>query len=201
MGREPRSFEPNGVCHFTARGSDRRPLFHDDRDRRTLLIQLGGVVEDYDWSVLAWCLMTNHYHLLMSAPAGKAVSNGMRALNGGYARMYNRRYGRDAHVFRNRFSATPVETDEHLVAAARYVVLNPVRAGMCGLPEEWPWSSYRATVGLAPVPAYFDVDRLLGLLDHDRETAVERYRSLVRNAFVTVSDTVTERSHLARVAS
>jgi REP element-mobilizing transposase RayT len=201
MGREPRSFEPDGVCHFTARGSDRRPLFHDDRDRRTILTLLGTVVEDFDWSVLAWCLMTNHYHLLMSAPDGKGVSAGMRALNGGYARMYNRRYGGDAHVFRNRFGAKPVESDEHLVAAARYVVVNPVRAGLCAHPEQWAWSSYRATAGLAPVPPYFAIDRLLGLLDHDRETAVVRYRAFVCDALVTVSDTVNNPSHLARVAS
>ena len=83
MGRDLRSFDPDGVCHFTARGSDRRPLFHDDRDRRTMLTILGGVVTEYDWSVLAWCLMANHYHLLMSAPSGDAVSAGMRMLNGG----------------------------------------------------------------------------------------------------------------------
>ena len=106
--------------------------------------------------------------------------------------MYNRRYGGDAHVFRNRFGAKPVETDEHLAAAARYVVLNPVRARVCRHPGQWPWSSYRATAGLAPVPPYFDLDRLLGLLDHDREAAVARYRRLICDALVTVSDTVTK---------
>jgi hypothetical protein len=111
----------------------------------------------------------------------------MRDLNGGYARAYNKRYGGDAHVFRNRFGARLVERDEHLLAAARYIVLNPVRAGICAAPEDWPWSSYRATAGLAPRPPYLSLDLLFELLDPQPDLACVRYRE-----FVGVSDTVTK---------
>ncbi len=117
-----------------------------------LFLQLvEGEVVKRRWRCHAYCLMTNHYHLLLQAPGGD-LSAGMKTIGVGYAVMFNKVYGRFGHVFQGRFKASQVETDEHALELARYIALNPVRAGIVERPEHWPWSSYSATVaGRLPV--------------------------------------------------
>jgi REP element-mobilizing transposase RayT len=132
----------------------------------------------YRWLVYSWCLMTTHYHIVLHAPEG-GLSEGMRDLNGGYARWSNRYRGRVDHAFGRRFGSTLIETDEHLREACRYVVLNPVRAGICASPEDWPWSSYHAIVGLEHAPSFLAVGAILRMFHHDPAKARAAYRAFI----------------------
>jgi REP element-mobilizing transposase RayT len=148
-------FVEDGIYHLAARGSDRQPIFLFDTDRVAFLDRLAVVVERYELACVAYCLMGNHYHLLLQTPDG-SVSGAMQDLNGGYSRHFNRVYGRSAHLFRNRFFASQVEHEAYLLTACRYLMHNPVRAGLCRLPSEWPWSSFRSTAGLDPTPRFLN---------------------------------------------
>ncbi len=114
--------------------------------------------------------MTDHYHLLVETPHG-GLSRGMQYLNGVYTERFNRRHGRVGHLFQGRFTAILVKKESHLLEVARYVVLNPVRAGMVRDPGDWRWSSYRATAGLAPVPPFLTVDWIRARFGDDPATA------------------------------
>ena len=177
------------MYHVASRGNDRQPIYGDEGDRRAFLTELARVVRRYRWLVLAHCLMTNHYHLVLLLPDG-GLSDGMRELNGGYSRLTNLRHGRSDHLFRNRFFATELASYAHLLETCRYVVLNPVRAGLCALPEEWPWSSYRRCAGTG----YRDeaTNELLRLFGPSPDEARRRYVAFVRAGAASVSDTVKE---------
>jgi len=195
MGRALRHEEKNGVYHATSRGNDGRDIFIDAQDRIAFLVRLSRITEERGWLVYAYCLLTNHYHLVLRIPRGE-LSAGMKALNGGHSQRTNRRHGRTGHLFRNRFFASPVETPEHLLEALRYVALNPVRAGLCAQPGEWPWSSYRASAGLDARPEFLALDELLRFFAPAPVRAMAEYRSFVSAGVVSprqvpVSDTVT----------
>jgi REP element-mobilizing transposase RayT len=128
MPRPPREVDPQGIYHLTARGNNRRAVYLDDADREAFFRLLTTIVDRHGWLCVAYCLMTNHYHLLVWLQNGE-LSEGMKTLNCGHARRFNKRYGCEGHVFRNRFHAEPVMRESHLLGAARYIVLNPVRAG------------------------------------------------------------------------
>lgn len=170
---------PNGLYHVTARGNARGAIFADDADWVDWNQLLGRVIERFGWLVLASCQMTNHYHLLVETPQAN-LSRGMRHLNGVYAQRFNRRHGRAGHLFQARFHATLVEREQHLLSVAAYIARNPVRAGLCGDPADWRWSSYRATIGLEP-PGPIAIDRLLACFAEKREEGRARYRALVAN--------------------
>jgi REP-associated tyrosine transposase len=156
VARPRRVIEPGGIYHVTTRGNNREQVVWDDRDRAILLGAITQAARRYGWVVLAYCLMTNHFHLIVQVPSG-GLSEGMRLLNGGFARRMNARHGRVGHLFQNRFHATHIRRDAHLLEACRYVVLNPVRAGICERPEQWRWSSYRACAGLELAPPFLAV--------------------------------------------
>ena len=153
MARPLRIEFPGALYHLTARGNARASIYCDDRDRRLFLELLGEVVECYSWRCYAYCLMPNHYHLVVDTPQAN-LSRGMRQLNGLYTQRYNRRHSRVGHVFQGRFKGILVERESHLLELARYVVLNPVRAEIIGHAEDYGWSSLRATLGLVPAPAW-----------------------------------------------
>jgi REP element-mobilizing transposase RayT len=160
MARPLRIQFPGALYHLTARGNARASIYSDDRDRRLFLDVLGEVVERYLWRCHAYCLMPNHYHLVVDTPHAN-LSRGMRHLNGIYTQRYNRRHGHVGHVFQGRFKGILVERESHLVELARYVVLNPVRAGIVGAPEDYVWSSLRAALGLAPAPSWLTLESLV----------------------------------------
>src|SRR5438874_2291483 len=143
MARPRRLQVAGGFFHVTARGNRRQPVFTDDVDVERFLAILAEVAARYGWRVHAYCLMTNHYHLLVETPEAN-LSAGFHRLNFLYAQWFNRRHGLDGHLFQGRFHSVLIERQEHLIELARYIVLNPVRAGLCGHPGEWRWSSYRA---------------------------------------------------------
>jgi putative transposase len=187
MADDRRDFDPDGIYHLTSRGNDRRTVFRDDFDRRAFVGRLSTNALKHRWIVLAYCLMTNHYHLVVSAPYG-GMSGGMQELNGGFSRRTNSRYGRSGHLFQNRFSATAISRDAHLLEACRYVVLNPIRAQICTRPEDWPWSSYRACAGLQLAPRFLAVDELLALFGRHPREARRSYAVFVAKGHVQASD-------------
>lgn len=142
MPRVLRTQLPDGLFHVAARAVERTPAFFDDVDRIGFLRLLGECVRRFEWDMYAYCLMTTHYHLVLRA-AREALSEGMRRLNGLHARRVNLRFDRRGHLFGARYSSWLVESEEYADAVCRYVLLNPVRAGLCERPEDWRWSGSR----------------------------------------------------------
>jgi len=156
----PRVEVPYGYYHVATRGNNRRSIFDDVRDRELFLLILNRVARKYGWLFYAYCLMGNHYHLVMQI-SKSGISRGMCELNTAYAATYNVRHGRMNHLFGRRFWSELITTDAYLLEACRYVLQNPVRAGICARCDDWEWSSYRATIGLVrPIP-YLAVDSVL----------------------------------------
>jgi putative transposase len=164
----PRLEVPYGFFHIGTRGNNRRSIFADDRDRESFLRILRRVTRRYAWQLYAYCLMGNHYHLVVQI-AEKGLSQGMCELNTAHAVTYNISHGRANHLFGRRYWSELITTDEYLANAARYVVQNPVRAGLTSTCEDWRWSSYRATIGLAPAPPFLAADRLLEIVERGPE--------------------------------
>ncbi|MFB6358685.1 MAG: transposase [Thiohalorhabdaceae bacterium] len=178
MARPLRIEYPGALYHVTARGDGRDWIYLDEEDRQAFLDLLGEVVGTFNWAVHAYCLMGNHYHLLVETPDAN-LGRGMRQLNGVYTQRFNRRHGRVGHVFQGRYKAILVEKDAYLLELARYIVLNPVRAGLIEEPGEWPWSSYRATAGLDPRPQWLSVDWIRNTFFPRPEAAGAAYRRFV----------------------
>ena len=164
--------------HVTARGNRRGLIFLDAADRGRFVSFLADAVRRFEWRCHAYCLMSNHFHLVLETP-NASLGRGMQWLNGRYAQTFNRRHGHIGHLFQSRFASNPIEHDAHLVASCRYAILNPVRAGLCTSPHEWPWSSYRATAGLGRPLGLVTTDRLLAQFADERDRAQERYRNFV----------------------
>jgi putative transposase len=178
MARPLRICIPGGVYHVIARGNERAPIYRDDADRFAFLRMLDRVVDRFSWLCHAYCLMGNHYHLVVETPRPN-LPTGMQQLNGPYACWFNERHDRCGHVFQARYRSILVQKDSHLLSLCRYVVLNPVRAGLCPGPESYHWSSYRATAGDARAEAFLTTDWILGCLAGSKSTAQARYRAFV----------------------
>ena len=190
MGRQRRVFEPGAYYHVAARGNNGDPIVRDDLDCLDFLRWLSRIVVEQKWRVVTYCLMTNHYHLLLR-PGEEGFAAGMRLLNAGHARRMNRKHNRTGHLFRNHYSWWPVESDEHLQEAVRYIVLNPVRARICAKPEQWQWSSYRAAADLEHPPDFLALGELLGLFGASPVRSRRAFRAFVAAGDGLVSDTVT----------
>ncbi len=181
MARPLRLQVPGGTYHVVARGNARQDIFLDDGDRRRFLATLRMIVERLNLLVHAYCLMRNHYHLLLETPDGN-LSLALRQLNGVYAQGFNRRHERVGHLFQGRFGSSLVERDTYLLEASRYIVLNPVRAEIVACPSDWEWSSYRAHAGCATPPPFLSVDWILMQFHAaDRRSAQDAYRKFVRD--------------------
>ena len=146
MPRQPRLELAGGIHHVWQRGNNRRPIFLDVEDRRTFLRLLRHTVREHDWHCLSYCLMENHFHLVVETSAPN-LGVGMRYLNSRYAQLFNERHmPGGGHVFQARFGSKLVKTDEQLAQLLRYVARNPVRAGLCADPESWRWSSHASVL-------------------------------------------------------
>lgn len=178
MARPLRIEFAGALYHVTSRGDGQEDIYWDDEDRERYLEVLGHVCERFNWVVHAYCLMDNHYHLLVETP-DKNLSKGMRQLNGVYTQQFNRRHGRVGHVFQGRYKAILVQKECYLLELARYIVLNPVRAQMVRSAKDWPWSSYRATAGLVTPVKGLVVDWILSSFSRRKSVAVVRYREFV----------------------
>jgi REP element-mobilizing transposase RayT len=171
--RKPRVEVPNGFFHVTTRGCDKRTIYDGEATRELHLALLAQTVEEYEWLCHAYCQMDNHFHLLVQTPHAN-LSAGMQFLNGAYAQAFNREKHRSGHLFQGRFHSVRIVWDGQLWETARYVVLNRVRAGSCSTAEDWRWSSYAATAGIAPRPTFLTTDLILS-----RFGGPDRYRRFV----------------------
>lgn len=178
MARPLRLEFAGALYHITSRGDRRENIYEDDADRADFLSVLGEVCIQHNWVCHAYCLMSNHYHLLIETPDGN-LSKGMRQLNGVYTLHFNRRHGRVGHVFQGRYKAILVDKDDYLLELARYIVLNPVRAQMVRSAREWGWSSYRATAGQASGPEWLQTEWLLAAFGRRKGKSMEAYRRFV----------------------
>ena len=178
MARPLRIEYPGAVYHIATRGNAYQDVFLDDTDREEFLEILEQTVDRFNWLCHAYCLMTNHYHLLIET-VDPTLSRGMRQLNGVYTQAFNRRHEQVGHLFQGRYKAILVEKEAYLLELARYIVLNPVRAKMVKKPEEWEWSSYRATAGLSEVPPFLTTDWILSQFADERKKAQRLYRRFV----------------------
>jgi putative transposase len=180
MARPLRVEFAGALYHVTARGNRREEIYFDDQDRQRFLALLAEVCDRFNWLIHAYCLMTNHYHLVVETPDGN-LSKGMRQLNGVYTQAVNRRHRRVGHVFQGRFKAILVQKEAYLLELGRYVVLNPVRARMVARAEDWPWSSCRVALGMADAPGFLDVEFLLSHFGSTRGAAAAAYRRFVES--------------------
>lgn len=178
MSRPLRLEFPGALYHVTSRGNAREDIFVDDEDKALFLAVLEETVARFGWLCHAYCLMDNHYHLLIETPDGN-LSLGMRQLNGIYTQRLNRRHGRVGHVFQGRFKAILVERESYLLELCRYVVLNPIRAKMVKDINRYRWSSYPATIGSSPAPNWLTTDWVLGQFGRQRAAARRKYVEFV----------------------
>lgn len=179
MARPLRLEYPGALYHVTSRGNRRQDIYRDESDRQAWLEGLATVCQRFNWVVYAYCQMTNHYHLLVETLEGH-LARGMRQLNGSYTQRFNRQHDLVGHLYQGRYKAILVQKETYLLELSRYVVLNPVRAGLVRQPEDWPWSSYRALIGAAAAPPWLDRDEVLALFGQQRAQAVRAYRRFVR---------------------
>ncbi len=183
MARPLRIEFPGAVYHVTSRGNARQNIFFDDVDRQVFLKVLGNVVEKYNWLCHAFCLLDNHYHILVETQDPN-LSLGMRQLNGVYTQRINIRHHRVGHLFQGRYKAILVEKNEHLLELCRYIVLNPVRADMVREPRQWQWSSYTATAYAIKPADFLSISWILSQFAKNTNDARKIYRKFVAEGLV-----------------
>ena len=188
MSRPLRIEFPGAVYHVTSRGDRREAIYRDDLDRVAQLEVIAQAMDRFDATVLAYCLMGNHFHLVLHTREAN-LSRLMRHVNGVYTQHFNRRHNLAGHVFQGRFKAILVDRDAYLLVLCRYVERNPVAAKLVAAAADWPWSSYRAHVCQSPTPDWLDNDglhrHLLGkpvASAQDRRRAARSYAELVAKA-------------------
>jgi len=188
----------NGLYHVTSRGNEKKKIYDTPGDKEAFLGILSKVVKRYGWLCHAYCLMSNHYHLMIETPKCN-LSQGMRQLNGVYTQFYNFKHKRNGHLFQGRFKAILVEKEVYLLALIRYVVLNPVKAEICKFAGEYKWSSYNATAGKVNKPEFLFTDWILSQFDSMRAAAVKKYEQFISEGISDeIWDNLTGQIYLGR---
>lgn len=184
-----REIDPEGLYHVMSRGNFRGKVFLDEDHYFKYLALLQRVAERRRWIVLDWCLIPNHYHLVIRLTEG-GLSEGMRELNGCFSRWSNLRTGRTGtgHVWKNRFRSLDVIRENHLWSVLRYVPLNPVKANLSKVPEDWPWCGYRGTVGAEHPYRFHHPAELLKCFGVQPSVALRRYREFVHDGLVLLGE-------------
>lgn len=180
MARPLRITYPGAFYHVTSRGNEQKDVFKSQRDREKFLEYLASATERYGAVIHAYCLLSNHYHLLLETPAGN-LSQIMRHINGAYTTYFNVKRKRAGHLFQGRFKAILVEADEYAMELSRYIHLNPVRAGMVTRPEEYRWSSYNNYIGQGVASSWLKVETILDYFSNSAKEARQKYRSFVED--------------------
>lgn len=183
MPRRLRLQFADGLYHVTAHSNVGRLAFSDDIDRTQFLVTLEEVVRRRSWSCRAYCLLSTHYHLLFQTPHADLAA-GMQYLNGRFAQWANWRRNERGHVFEGRYKSVVVDSESHNLEAHRYIVMNPVRAGLVRRPEDWPWSSLRDVLGLRKPSDFLDVTAVHNDFGSSPASARHRIRTFVRDALV-----------------
>ena len=187
MARPLRIEYPGAYYHVTSRGNEQKDVFKSQRDREKFLSYLESAVVRYGAVIHAWCLMSNHYHLLLETPSGN-LSQIMRHINGAYTTYFNVKRKRAGHLFQGRYKAILVEADEYAKELSRYIHLNPVRVGMVAKPEEYQWSSYRCYIGQSKAPEWMKSDFILGFFGGNGLASKNKYRKFVEDLLGTEYD-------------
>ena len=183
MARPLRIEYPGAYYHVTTRGNEQKDIFKSQKDRERFLFYLESAVVRYGAVIHAYCLMSNHYHLLLETPAGN-LSQIMRHINGAYTTYFNVKRKRAGHLLQGRYKAILVEADDYAAELSRYIHLNPVRAGMVARPEEHVWSSYRSYIGQSKAPAWLKTDFILGYFGGDDSEGWNGYRTFAEEQLV-----------------
>jgi REP-associated tyrosine transposase len=174
MARPCREWVDGAIYHVFARGSNRQAIFLNDGDYVEFLMLFADAVERRELDCYGWSLMPNHWHGILGCPP-EGLSRLMQLVNHRYALRFDRRWKRTAHVFENRFGAVLLRTEEQFLWTLRYVVRNPVEAGLCASPYDARWTSFAATAGLAVAPAHLRVDEILAHFGREPDEARRRY--------------------------
>jgi REP element-mobilizing transposase RayT len=167
--------ERPGFHHVVTRGNNRRSIYLVDRDRTVFFLMVARLAEKYGWSVIAYCLMGSHYHLILRIGT-RGLSKGLDELNGGYARWFNGEHGRMNHLFGKRYWNRPLRSESAVINGIRYVVQNPQRAGVPGPLESHLWTSYAATLGLELPHVKLARDDVLDFFGRTPESAMVEFR-------------------------
>ena len=178
MARPLRIEFAGALYHVTSRGNCRQNIYLNDADRGRWLSVFAEICDRFNWVCYSYCLMDNHYHLFIETPEGN-LSQGMRQLNGVYTQRFNRFHNRVGHLYQGRYKAILVQKEAYLLELSRYIVLNPVRARMVNTPQEWLWSNYRATIGLAPGKDWLNTTRVLAAFDAKKSRAIRQFIDFV----------------------
>jgi putative transposase len=190
MPRSPRVELAGGIHHVTAKSPSGRLLFVDDRARHLYLQLIAREVRERGWTVLTYCLLSNHLHVLVQTPVAD-LGRGFKRINEDFARYVNRSPGQQGHVFGGRFHNTLVRTDRHVVGCLRYIARNPVEAGICTSADDWPWSAHRALAGIVAAAGFLDVAAAFAFLSSDARLARSDYRQLVDRSDHSLLTTLT----------
>lgn len=178
MARQLRIEYPDAYYHVTARGNERKEIFKSDKDRVKFLSYLESAVKRYDAVIHAWCLMSNHYHLLVETPSGN-LSQIMQHINGAYTNYFNTKRKRSGHLFQGRYKGILVEADEYALELSRYIHLNPVRIGFVNEPGDYKWSSFQEYAGKRKAPDWLSIEFILGYFDKSEQAAQKQYIEFV----------------------
>ncbi len=181
MARPLRIQYPGAFYHVTARGNEQKDIFKSRRDREKFLSYLSSASSRYGAVVHCYCLMSNHYHLLLETPEGN-LSQIMRHINGAYTTYFNIKRKRSGHLLQGRYKAILVEADEYALDLSRYIHLNPVKVGLVECPEQYDWSSYKAYIHSQTTTDWFRCDLILGMSGRSRSKARKNYRTFVENS-------------------
>jgi len=178
MARALRITYPGAFYHVTSRGNERKAIFKSKRDREKFLEYLESATERYHAVIHAYCMMDNHYHILLETPSGN-LSQIMRHINGAYTTYFNIKRARSGHLFQGRYKAILVEMDEYAKELSRYIHLNPVRAKIVETPEAYDWSSYNVYIGKQKPAKWLYRDFILGYFGQNVSTAQKAYKKFV----------------------
>jgi putative transposase len=179
MARQLRIEYAGALYHITSRGNAQETIYRNNKDRTEFLSLLNNTCNRFHWYCHAYCLMDNHYHLLIETNTS-SLSKGMKHLNGTYTPFFNRSHKRVGHVYQGRFKGILVEKESYLLELSRYIVLNPVRARMVRTAKDWQWSSYRATAGISVAHSCLTTDWLLACFCKQRKRAQRAYREFIQ---------------------
>ena len=181
MARPLRPLVAGGLYHVTTKATGRELLFRTDLERGFFLALLGDVVARFHWRCRSYCVLGTHYHLMVETPEPN-LDRGMKRLNGLYAQWFNRRDVRAGHLVADRYYSILVERESHAKEVVRYIARNPIGAGLCRSPLDWPWSSYAATIAIEAAPAFLDADELIRWFSPRREAGLRRLRAFVEGS-------------------
>ena len=180
MARPLRITYPGAFYHITSRGNERKAIFKSNTDRQKFLAYLESATERYSAVIHCYCLMDNHYHLLLETPSGN-LPQIMRHINGAYTTYFNIKRDRSGHLFQGRYKAILVEKDAYAKELSRYIHLNPVRAGIVAKPVAYEWTSYTAYAGAKPSPEWLVRGFILGCFSQQKKVAQKRYKAFVES--------------------